>query len=254
MWAPTGEHRRGLADMCGRFIQYSDPEVYAERLYLELEPVPAAAAGPRYNLAPTQQALVARIDPRGQRLLSPMRWGLVPHWSKDPRPRYQMINARAESLAERPAYRAAFRERRCLVPTEGFYEWRTQGRVKQPFLIRRADREPFLMAGLWEAWWAPETARDGPPDITSFTIVVTSANTLIQPIHDRMPLIVDRQDLDRWLDPDPIAPEDLPRLAAPVAPNGWVTEPVSTRVNSPRNDDPGLIEALGDPACPAAPG
>lgn len=137
--------------MCGRFIQNSDPEVYAACFDLELDLDPgrgtAEPARPRFNLAPTQMASVIRAGADGHRHLDQLRWGLIPFWSKGPDNRYQMINARAETVAEKPAYRAAFRERRCLVPAEGFYEWSTQGRLKQPYLIRRADRAPLPWRG-----------------------------------------------------------------------------------------------------------
>ena len=234
--------------MCGRFIQYSDPEVYAERFDLELAPEVAGTHRPRYNLAPTQPALVIRQQSGGRRTLDPMRWGLVPFWSKGPDHRYSMINARAETLADKPAYRAALRKRRCLIPSEGFYEWQARGKTKQPYLIRREDREPFLMAGLWEQWWSPETPHDQPPDIVSCTIVVTDANRAVAALHDRMPVILDPDQAAAWLDPGQEQPTELMPLLRPAPETGWVLEPVSTRVNSPRNDDADLLTPIAAPS------
>jgi putative SOS response-associated peptidase YedK len=226
--------------MCGRFIQCSDPQTYADAFDLEWLAASAGAVPPRYNIAPSQNILVIRVGADGKRRLDPLRWGLVPAWSKGPDHRYSMINARAETLAERPAYRTAFRERRCLIPTEGFYEWRTEGAGRQPYLIRRTDRRPFAMAGLWEHWSG--TAQTGP--ITSVTIIVIAANAAIAPVHDRMPVVLNPAQQADWLDParrDPAALHDLLQVA-PAA--DWTLEPVSRRVNHVRDDDPGLIEPL----------
>lgn len=226
--------------MCGRFIQYSDPEIYAEQFGLdEIHAVP-----PSYNIAPTQQAMIIRQRPTtGLRELLHVRWGLIPYWSKGPDNRFSMINARAESVADKPAYRTAFRRRRCLIPTEGFYEWRALADGKQPYLIRRTDRLPFTMAGLWETW------RGNDEDcIESCSIIVTDANATIRPIHDRMPVIVDPEDHRCWLDP---ANQDLGSLTALLTPAeslAWTLHPVSKRVNSPRNNDPELITPIPDPA------
>ena len=215
--------------MCGRFIQYSDPEIYAERFELELEPEVLGDVHPSNNLAPTELALVIRQDGKGRRTLAPLRWGLVPYWSKGPSHKYTMINARAETVAERPAYRAALRERRCLIPAEGFYEWRTRGKVKQPYLIRRADRAPFAMAGLWERWRDPDGAAVGGETayLESCTIIVTDANSVIRPLHDRMPVILSPEDYADWLDPKC---QDRARHLAmlrPAPPEPWVLEEVS---------------------------
>ena len=134
--------------MCGRFVQYSDPEIYARHF----DTPTLFDVEPRYNLAPTQPVLVVRKTKEGTRELVPLRWGLIPSWSKGPESRYSMINARAETVDSKPAYRTAFKHRRCLIPTEGFYERKKEGRTKTPFLIRRKDGEPFGMAGLWERW------------------------------------------------------------------------------------------------------
>jgi putative SOS response-associated peptidase YedK len=229
--------------MCGRFIQHSDPEVYAERFDLELEPVRARSEPrPRYNVAPSQTVLAIRADADGRRHLVALRWGLIPFWSKGPDHRYSMINARAETVDSKPAYRAAFRERRCLIPAEGFYEWRAEPSGKQPYLIRRSDRMPFGMAGIWETWKEPETGNV----IASCAILVTDANPAIAPLHDRMPVVLDPQRYTQWLNPANRDSAALLSLLTPSPPSDWTLEPVSRRVNDARHDDPGLIEPQRD--------
>jgi putative SOS response-associated peptidase YedK len=226
--------------MCGRFIQYSAPEVYAERFDLELGPEPVDQTRPRYNIAPSQPVLVVRVAEDGKRHLGFLRWGLVPSWSKGPDNRYSMINARAETVAERPAYRTALRTRRCLIPAEGFYEWQAQPGGKQPYLIRRADRQPFAMAGLWEHWAGD--AQTAP--ITSCTIIVTAANAPIEAFHDRMPVVLSPDHYADWLAPANRDGAAALSLLRPAPPADWVLEPVSRRVNNAREDDPGLMEPL----------
>jgi putative SOS response-associated peptidase YedK len=222
--------------MCGRFVQYSDPEVYASRF--ELESI--CDARPRYNLAPSQSVLAIRVVGGGTRELVPLRWGLVPSWSKGPDRRYSMINARSETVATKPAYRNAFRHGRCLVPTEGFYEWKTENGVKTPFLIRRRDAEPFAMAGLWECWHG----RSG-EEIQSCVILVTGANQVVRSIHDRMPVVLPPASHSTWLDPENKDADALLAMLMPADPEPWTLLEVSSRVNSPRNDGPELIERAG---------
>jgi putative SOS response-associated peptidase YedK len=222
--------------MCGRFVQYSDPEIYASAFDLDL----LSAATPRYNLAPTQQVLVVRKTEEGERELVPLRWGLVPSWSKGPESGYSMINARAESVDLKPAYRNAFKHRRCLIPSEGFYEWKKTGGAKTPFLIRRADGEPFGMAGLWETWHGKEDEET----IESCTIIVTEANALVQELHDRMPVILAPEDYAIWLDPENKDTDGLRRMLRPADPTPWTLVEVSRKVNSPKNDSPELIEPV----------
>jgi putative SOS response-associated peptidase YedK len=221
--------------MCGRFVQYSDPEVYASRFDLD----EVCKAEPRYNVAPTQSVLAIRPSKSGGRELVPMRWGLIPSWSKGPDSRYSMINARAETIHAKPAYRSAFKNRRCLIPAEGFYEWQKTGKGKQPHLIRRRDQAPFAMAGLWETW------RDGDgKTIESCTIIVTEANAVIRPVHDRMPAILATEDFTAWLDPKNGDNESLTGLLRPAPPGDLTLEPVSKLVNSPRNEGAQLLEPL----------
>lgn len=221
--------------MCGRFVQCSHPEVYASHFELD---IPCEVA-PRYNVAPTQPVLAIRCGGSGRRELVRLRWGLVPAWSKGPDNRYSMINARAESVSTKPAYRGAFRGRRCLIPAEGFYEWRAESGEKTPYLIRRRDGGPFAMAGLWERW----RGLDG-VDLESCAIIVTEANTLVRRIHDRMPVILARDAFAAWLDPDTGDIDRLLAMLKPADPDAWTLHPVSRRVNSPRNDEPQLLEPV----------
>jgi len=222
--------------MCGRFVQASPSRAYAELFGLadtELD------LPPRYNVAPSQAVLAARMEPTHKTRLVPLRWGLVPGWSKGPDARYSMINARAETVHEKPAYRSAFKYRRCLIPSEGFYEWRSEGGRKQPWLIHRRDRRPFAMAGLWEHWQDPAGN-----ELESCTIIVTQANALIAPIHDRMPVILDPTDWATWLDPANQNPAALGTLLRSYADEQMAAYPVSTRVNRPANEGAALIEPL----------
>jgi len=220
--------------MCGRFVQYSDPEIDAS--HFDLDDI--CQASPRYNVAPTQRVLAIRGTDEGKRELAPLRWGLVPAWSKRPDSRYSMINARAETVKSKPAYRNAFKQRRCLIPAEGFSAWKTGKGGKTPFLIRRGDGEPFAMAGRWERWHAPE----GNP-IAFCTIIVTDANALVRAIHDRI-VILQRKDFAAWLDPANQDAEGLLALLNPADPAPWTLYPVSRHVNSPRNDSPKLLEPV----------
>ncbi len=224
--------------MCGRFIQYSDPEIYAKQFGLdEIDPV-----APSYNVAPSQQVMIIRQRPTGVRELMHVRWGLIPSWSKGPDNRYTMINARAETVGHKPAYRTAFRRRRCLIPTEGFYEWRTLASGKQPYLIRRKDQAPFAMAGIREVWHGKNS-----PPVESCSIIVTNSNAVISPIHDRMPVVLDPLDYDVWLNPENQDIQGLTSLLRPADPRDWAVHPVSQRANSPRINDKALIVPIADP-------
>lgn len=221
--------------MCGRFVQYSHPEIYAEQFDLDQ----VCEATPRYNVAPSQSVLAIRQSKSGNRQLVPLRWGLVPNWSKGPDSRYSMINARAETVRTKPAYRNAFKHRRCLIPAEGFYEWHQTAAGKQPYLIRRQDAEPFAMAGLWESWHG----EDGEP-LDSCSIIVTEANAIVRSIHDRMPAILAAIDFAAWLDPENKDAEGLSELLRPAIPDQWTLVPVSKRVNNSRNEGPELLQSI----------
>lgn len=222
--------------MCGRFTLITPAEALAEQF--QLFEIPSLA--PRYNIAPTQPvAAVRRVPGDGQRELVLLRWGLVPFWAKDPGIGARMINARSETVAEKPAFRAAFRRRRCLVPADGFYEWRRLERGKQPFYVRLRDERPFAFAGLWERWEGPdETAID------SCTLLTTEPNDLIRPVHSRMPVILSPKDYDLWLDPGVQKAELLQPLLRPYPSEGMLAYPISTWVNKPKNDSPRCIEPL----------
>jgi putative SOS response-associated peptidase YedK len=195
---------------------------------------------PRYNIAPTQDVAVVRYAREGDgRELVLLRWGLVPFWAKDVVVGYKMINARAETIGEKPAFRHAFRQRRCLVVADGFYEWaKTLTGRKQPFFMTVADDRPFAFAGLWESWSSPKGER-----IESCAIIVTQANEMLRPIHDRMPAILDGDHFDSWLDMK--APlTDVKALLRPF-PGAMTLFPVSSRVNAVRNDDPDCLAPIG---------
>ena len=228
--------------MCGRFTQrFSWREVHA---FLRLGGGPAANLRPRYNLAPSQNAAVVRND-CGERRLYMLRWGLIPAWAKDPGIGHKLINARAETAAVKPSFRAAFPKRRCLVPADGFYEWRREGSVRQPWLIARRDGELMAFAGLWERWRVPEgavlrgsLAERRPGDaVETFTILTTGANDTMRALHHRMPVILPPETFEPWLTGDDVrlalAPEDL-----------LVMHRVGRRVNNPREDDPECVAAL----------
>ena len=220
--------------MCGRYSLTSPAESVVELFDLPTRPnLPA-----RYNIAPTQDVPVVRPGAAGRELVS-MRWGLIPSWAKDASLGAKMINARAETLIEKPAFRTAFRRRRCLVPADGFYEWQPVGHgPKQPYYIALAARAPFAFAGLWETWRTPE----GDP-LMSCTIVTCAPNALLGALHNRMPVILAKRDFDPWLDPS-VAAEAVQGLLRPYPAEEMVATPVSTRVNNVRNDDASLIAPL----------
>ncbi len=220
--------------MCGRFIQCTSGEALAERFHLPIIP----DLTPRYNVAPSQSVGVIRVTHAGHREFVALRWGLVPAWSPEPRTAYSTFNARAETVADKPTYRHAFRRRRCLIPADGFYEWRTVGKRKQPYCIAPTDGEPFAFAGLWERWERDETV------VESCTIVVTTANATIAPLHDRMPVILARADEARWLDPALTDPAILQPLLVPCAPERLRVWPVGTAVNRPSSEGPDLMTPL----------
>ena len=193
---------------------------------------------PRFNIAPTQKVLTAVSDGSANRPRL-MKWGLIPFWAKDPSIGNRMINARAETVAEKPSFRQAFRRRRCLVLADGFYEWRRQGKVKIPMRIILKTGEPFGLAGLWETWKSPEGRV-----VESCTIVTTSANPMMEPIHNRMPVIVPRDAEARWLDPEEQDPAALSDILVPYVAGEMDAYEVSTLVNSARNDTPDVVARI----------
>src|SRR5574337_21046 len=225
--------------MCGRFGLKADLSAVVQRFRVLRPSAELAAWTPRYNIAPTQTVIVVGDD--GQRYLTQMRWGLIPSWAKDPAIGNRMINARAETVATRPAFRTALRKRRCLVVADGFYEWQERARGKQPFYLALKSREPFGFAGLWDTWMSPESE-----EIRSCTIITTDANELLLPIHDRMPVILTQEAEAIWLDPAIQEPTQLLPLLKPYPAEGMELYPVSTRVNSPAHDGPECIKPARD--------
>ena len=223
--------------MCGRFIQCTSGDRLAERFHLPAAPV----LTPRYNVAPSQPVGAIRIAEDGRREWVALRWGLIPAWAPKPRTAYSTINARAETVADKPTYRHAFRRRRCLIPADGFYEWRQLGARKQPYCIVPTDGTAFAFAGLWDRW-----EQDGQV-LESCTIVVTQANARIAPLHDRMPVILDPADEARWLDPAVTDPVVLRPLLVPCAPERLRVWPVGTAVNATRHDGPDLMASVSLP-------
>jgi putative SOS response-associated peptidase YedK len=223
--------------MCGRYTLTAPGEIVAE--IFELVDVPPIL--PRYNLAPTQEGAVVRVvAPGAPRTLAALRWGLIPYWAQDPKIGNRLINARAESLVDKPAFRDSFERRRCLVPADGFYEWKKlDAKVKQPYLIHRQDRRPFGFAGLWSSWRSPDAGR-----VETFTIITTAPNGLMRPLHDRMPAILDPSDFAAWLDPANRNVSRLQSLLVPAPDGGWQATPVSRAVNHADHDAPDCIEPL----------
>lgn len=224
--------------MCGRFAFFSSHEAIARLFGL----AGAAQIEPRWNIAPTQLVPVVRTDGEGARRLAMLWWGLIPGWAQDRSIGARMINARAETLAEKPSFRAAFRRRRCLVLASGYYEWQAGPAGKQPWFIRREDGEPFAFAGLWERW----TEREGAAPLESCAIVTTAASAALAPIHDRMPVVLRPEACELWLDP---RTEDAARLGPLLGPDGargLRAVRVGRRVNSARNEGPALIEPSQD--------
>jgi putative SOS response-associated peptidase YedK len=221
--------------MCGRFTRSQSIETVAETFQVEQI---SFDLGPSYNIAPTQKVAVVITD--GIRQLVPVRWGLVPSWAKDPSIGSKMINARAETVTEKASYRNAFKKRRCLVVADGFYEWQNTGDAKRPMYIRLKSGKPFGFAGLYEVWKSPEGK-----ELTTCTIITTEANELMKPIHERMPVIIPAELLDKWLDPAIEGKEQLLDMLRPYPAGEMEAYPVSKRVNSPRNNSPECIKKLG---------
>lgn len=223
--------------MCGRFTLRHSVEAIASAFGLNEVP----QLQPRYNIAPTQLVSTILLPPENsnQRQFHQLRWGLIPSWAKDATMGARLINARAETVAEKPAFRSAFRHRRCLVVADGFYEWQRQERKKQPFYFRLQNDQLFCFAGLWERWKSP----DG-EEIHSCTILTTEANDLLRSIHDRMPVILDPKDYDLWLNPVAQNTESLQQLLRPYQAEAMTSYAVSTKVNNPANNIPECINSF----------
>jgi putative SOS response-associated peptidase YedK len=223
--------------MCGR---YKLTATWAEihRLYNLTNSVNLQ---PRYNIAPSQEIAVVRYDmDKKSRALAMLHWGLIPPWSKDPKSAYGMINAKAETVAEKPAYRHAFKSQRCLVLADGFYEWQGSPRAKQPYLIRMRDGSVFAFAGLWERW----SDRKSGATIDSATIVTTEPNAVCAPIHNRMPVILKPEHYPSWLGEKAADQADLLSILKPYSAEPMEAIKIGTRVNNVKSDDPSLVEPL----------
>ena len=221
--------------MCGRYSLIADISELQERFDFDSSGLTHA---PRYNVAPTQMALT--VTNGSGRRGSYMRWGLIPPWAKSPSVGSRMINARAETLTERPSFRTAFQRRRCLVLADGFYEWERKGSSRRPMRIVMASGEPFAFAGLWDAWRDPKGEV-----VRSCTIITTSANESLSPIHDRMPVILPRELESLWLDHDIQDPAALAGILSPYITDEMAAYEVSSLVNSPANDGPEVVVPVG---------
>jgi putative SOS response-associated peptidase YedK len=223
--------------MCGRYRLSTHPHALYEQFALELENPDEREVPPRYNIAPTQPVLAVRQRPDGRRELALLHWGLIPGWAKDPAIGNRMINARAETVGEKPSFRNALRRQRCLIPADGFYEWRKRGAgPKQPYDIARSDGAPFAFAGLWEHWQGPNGE-----EIESCAIITTAANGLMRRVHERMPVIVAPEAYGAWLAGEAERPAALAPLLAPREWPEMRATPVSTYVNNARHEGPQCI-------------
>jgi putative SOS response-associated peptidase YedK len=221
--------------MCGRYVIKSPAAKLKVRFQLDEMPLFEA----RYNIAPTQPVPLVRRTDQLKPQWTVARWGLIPSWAKDAKIGNRLINARGETVADKPSFRSAFRKRRCLIPADGFYEWKKRDGGKQPHFIHLADDEPFAFAGLWEQWTNPE---DGEL-IESCTIVTTEANELMRTLHDRMPVILPPAEYERWLDPAYQDVNGLKALLRPFPSEEMTAYPVSAYVNNPRHEGAKCVEA-----------
>ena len=217
--------------MCGRFTIDIPPEFLAELFGLAEAPVIA----PRFNVAPTQQVPVVRQYADGENHLDPLRWGLIPSWTKEKSGSNLMINARSETVSEKPAFRQSIRYRRCIVPNSGFYEWKRVEKTKSPWYIRLKDGSPMLFAGVWDTWKSPEG------EVASFAILTTESNELLEPLHDRMPVILRPEDCTMWLYRQTTDMTVLAHLLRPYPADLMERWRVSSQVNSPKNESADLV-------------
>lgn len=226
--------------MCGRYTLHASAREIAEWFDVETGALPDGLT-PRYNIAPTQDVPAVGPSSGGGRGMALFRWGLVPSWAEDPSELPPLVNARSETVHRKPAFREAFARRRCLLPADGFYEWRREGEVKQPYHLRMPGGGLFAFAGIWDRW---SPGRDGGEAIESCAILTTDAAPGIADLHERMPVILRREDYGRWLDRSARERGRLEDLLASPAETPLEYYPVSRRVNSPDHDDPSCIEPL----------
>ncbi|GJL69879.1 MAG: DUF159 family protein [Nitrospirales bacterium] len=222
--------------MCGRFTRKENFQHLAKQLGLQVLP----PMGPRYNIAPSQLVACVRTNLESrQRECTELKWGLVPSWAKDPSIGNKLINARGETVAEKPAFRKAFKQQRCLVLADGFYEWKREGKAKQPYYVRFKDHRGFAFAGLWERW-----EKNDEDSLETCTLITTSPNAVMEPIHHRMPVVLSFKDFADWLDPSVQNTEQVNALLRPFPPEEMEAFPVSQLVNNPRNDRPECVNPI----------
>lgn len=225
--------------MCGRFTLHRDIESIADAFHLQ----EVLKLEPQYNIAPTQMVAIVVHNPESdKREFQMLRWGLIPSWSKDQSAASKLINARSETVTQKPSFRNAFKRRRCLVLADGFYEWQKQSGNKQPFYFCIENGQPFGFAGLWEKWLSPEG-----DEVYTCTILTTVANSLLQKVHDRMPVILAPEDYGLWLDPKVQTSEPLQKLLHPYPASAMTSYPVSSLVNNPKHNSPECIAPLSKP-------
>ena len=223
--------------MCGRaYATYTDEELQFR--YLSKKPVKLPKIISNFNMSPTHETS-AVISEDGEHAFKMLRWGLVPHWAKDVKVGYKMINARSETLAEKPSFRAAFQARRAIIPLSGFVEWKRDGETKRPFCIQLKDQPIMSVAGIWETW-SPENGAE----LQTFSIITTEANSFMEKIHDRMPVILRKEDEEAWLDPKNNGSPLLQKLLKPCDPQLLFAFEVSTLINSPKNNRAELLNPL----------
>ena len=223
--------------MCGRYEVHSAVELIASIFGISPEDV-VIDFKPNYNVAPTNEVPVVIITD-GKRRLMQCRWGFIPAWAKEEKIGFSMINARAETIAEKPAFRDAFKKQRCVIIADGFYEWKTVGKAKRPVYLHLKSGKPMAFAGLYSIWTSPEGKT-----INTCTVIVTNANELLEPVHDRMPVILNEDDQDKWLDPTTQETSSLLSLLKPYPSEALEMFDVSPKVNSVKNNSPELIEAI----------
>jgi putative SOS response-associated peptidase YedK len=222
--------------MCGRFtLKTSRAKI--QELIGRSKPLPLFE--PRFNICPSQQVLAVRIDPEsGEREGTLLKWGLIPAWAKEPSIGNKLANARADTVAEKPAFRSAFKKRRCLVIADGFYEWQAGPGGKTPYYFQMKDQSPFAFAALWERW------EKGEEPVETCTLITTEANAVVGPVHDRMPVILDPDRFAQWLDPNEDRAQALKALLVALPDDWLMAHPVSKLVNNPRNESPKCIEPV----------
>lgn len=225
--------------MCGRFVSVTDADGLVS--FFTIDDVEVDGLEPNVNVAPTEQ-VPAVVEHHHRRALTTFRWGLVPHWAEDLRIGNRLINARDDSLATKPAFRDAFARRRCLIPADGFYEWRREGKTRIPFHVVAHDGAPLALAGLWALWRDPAAA-DAPP-VRTCTVVTTAANATVGELHDRMPVMVAQEDWAEWLDREQRDTATLRHLLRPAPDDLLELRRVSQDVNSPRNKDRELLKPV----------